>query len=113
MKATVFLAFGCVWAQLQGCLQPAPSPKPCQKPKILAAHRHIFSVNALTQHEHRRQILDRTFPGFNSVNKKNGANFHSRRSPVPPLVLKTYFLAFLAGPVGTVAMVCKIRLEIL
>jgi soluble lytic murein transglycosylase len=27
--------------------KPAPSPKPRQKPKILAAHRYIFSVNAL------------------------------------------------------------------
>ena len=28
-------------------MEPAPSPKPCQKPKILAAQRYIFSVNAL------------------------------------------------------------------
>jgi len=42
----VFLAFGCVSAQLQVAMEPAPSPKPCQKPKILAAHRYIFSVNA-------------------------------------------------------------------
>jgi hypothetical protein len=28
-------------------MEPAPSPKPCQKPKILAAPRYIFSVNAL------------------------------------------------------------------
>jgi hypothetical protein len=27
--------------------KPAPSPKPRQKPKFLAAHRYIFSVNAL------------------------------------------------------------------
>ncbi|MEI6078786.1 MAG: hypothetical protein WCS94_24640, partial [Verrucomicrobiota bacterium] len=27
--------------------KPAPSLKPRQKPKILAAHRYIFSVNAL------------------------------------------------------------------
>ena len=29
-------------------MEPVPSPKPCQKPKILAAHRYIFSVNALS-----------------------------------------------------------------
>jgi uncharacterized membrane protein len=40
------LVFGFVSAQLQGVLQPAPSPKPRQKPKILAAQRYIFSVNA-------------------------------------------------------------------
>jgi hypothetical protein len=27
--------------------KPAPSPKPRQKSKILAAHRYIISVNAL------------------------------------------------------------------
>jgi hypothetical protein len=27
--------------------KPAPSLKPRQKPKILTAHRYIFSVNAL------------------------------------------------------------------
>jgi hypothetical protein len=41
------LAFGRVSAQLQGNDVPAPSPKPCQKPKILTAQRYIFSVNAL------------------------------------------------------------------
>jgi hypothetical protein len=28
-------------------VEPAPSPQPGQKPKILAARRYIFSVNAL------------------------------------------------------------------
>src|SRR5437868_7057811 len=32
----VFLVFGFVSAQLQGFAKPAPSPKPRQKPKILA-----------------------------------------------------------------------------
>jgi hypothetical protein len=36
-----WLRFGSV----TGFIKPAPSPKPRQKPKILAAHRHIFSVN--------------------------------------------------------------------
>jgi hypothetical protein len=31
-------------------MEPAPSPKPRQKLKILTAHRHIFSVNALLPH---------------------------------------------------------------
>jgi hypothetical protein len=39
-----WLRFGSV----TGFFKPAPSPKPRQKPKILAAHRYIFSVNALT-----------------------------------------------------------------
>jgi hypothetical protein len=51
LRAAVFLAFGFIHAQflaqLQGSFEPAPSPKPRQKPKILAAHRYIFSVNAL------------------------------------------------------------------
>ena len=38
-----WLRFGSV----TGLFKPAPSPKPRQKPKILAAHRYIFSVNAL------------------------------------------------------------------
>ncbi len=46
-RAAVFLAAGCVSAQLQGTEGHVPSPKPCQQPKIFAAHRHIFSVNAL------------------------------------------------------------------
>jgi hypothetical protein len=39
-----WLRFGSV----TGFFKPAPSPKPRQKPKIPAAHRYIFSVNALT-----------------------------------------------------------------
>jgi len=38
-----WLCFGSV----TGFFKPAPSPKPRQKPKILAAHRYIFYVNAL------------------------------------------------------------------
>src|SRR6185437_10891310 len=37
-----WLRFGSV----TGFFKPAPSPKPRQNPKILAAHRYIFSVNA-------------------------------------------------------------------
>jgi len=32
-------------------VEPAPSPKPCQKPKILAAQGYIFSFNALIKKE--------------------------------------------------------------
>ncbi len=36
-----------------GCpMEPAPSPKPRQKPKILAAQHYIFSVNALAVKRH-------------------------------------------------------------
>jgi hypothetical protein len=35
------------FGSVTGFFKPAPSPKPCQKPKTLAAHRYIFSVNAL------------------------------------------------------------------
>jgi hypothetical protein len=35
------------FGSVTGFCKPAPSPKPRQPPKILAAHRHIFSVNAL------------------------------------------------------------------
>jgi len=38
-----WLRFGSV----TGFFKPAPSPKPRPKSKILAAHRHIISVNAL------------------------------------------------------------------
>jgi hypothetical protein len=47
LRETVFWVFGGILAQLQVLLQPAPSPKPCQKPKILVSPRYIFSVNAL------------------------------------------------------------------
>ena len=46
-KTAVFLASGFVSAPLQGADGHALSPNPRQKPKILAAHRYIFSVNAL------------------------------------------------------------------
>jgi hypothetical protein len=39
-----WLRFGLV----TGFFKPAPSPKPRQKPKILAAPRYIFAINALT-----------------------------------------------------------------
>jgi hypothetical protein len=41
--------------------KPAPSPKPRQKPKILAAHRYIFSVNALAIE--RAEVLAGTVVG--------------------------------------------------
>jgi hypothetical protein len=45
------------FGSVTGIFKPAPSPKPCQKPKILAAHRYIFSVNALA-----KNILSRAAP---------------------------------------------------
>jgi len=41
------LVFVFVSAQLQGFSNLLLPPKPRQKPKILAAHRYIISVNAL------------------------------------------------------------------
>ena len=66
-ETTVFLVFGFVSAQFDfpsparriprgvdtlarmavRVFKPAPSLKPRQKPKILVAHRYLFSVNAL------------------------------------------------------------------
>ena len=49
------------WLRLRsvaGFLKPALSLKPRQKPKILAAHRYIFSVNALAL----RQCFDNVQP---------------------------------------------------
>ena len=43
----VFLGFGFVSAQSQGCFEPVPSPKPCQNPKILAPNGHNISLKAL------------------------------------------------------------------
>ena len=43
----VFLGFGFVSAQLQGCFEPAPSPKPRQNPNILAPNGHNISLKAL------------------------------------------------------------------
>jgi hypothetical protein len=36
------------FGSVTGFFKPVPLPKPRQKPKILAAHRYIFSVNALS-----------------------------------------------------------------
>ena len=41
------LGFWLRFGSVAGFFKPAPSPKPRQKPKILAVHRYIFSVNAL------------------------------------------------------------------
>jgi len=46
LEKAVFLAFGFVSAQSQGLLKPAPSPKPRQKPKILAPNGYIIFSNA-------------------------------------------------------------------
>jgi hypothetical protein len=35
------------FSSVAGLFKPTPSPKPRQNPKILAAHRYIFCVNAL------------------------------------------------------------------
>jgi hypothetical protein len=35
------------FGSVTGVCNHAPSPKPCQKPKTLAPHRYIISVNAL------------------------------------------------------------------
>jgi len=41
LETAVFLVFGFVSAQLK-VFKPAPSLKPRQKTKILAAHRYLF-----------------------------------------------------------------------
>src|SRR6185312_17241842 len=55
-----WLRFGSV----TGFFKPAPSPKPRQKPKILAPHRYIFSVNALKSHCERVSTSPAQSPGF-------------------------------------------------
>jgi hypothetical protein len=46
-QEAVFLGFGFVSAQSQGCSEPAPSPKPRQNPKILAPKG--FSISSKAQ----------------------------------------------------------------
>jgi hypothetical protein len=41
------LGFWLRFRSVAGFFKPAPSRKPRHKPKILAVHRYIFSVNAL------------------------------------------------------------------
>jgi len=38
---------GLRFGSVTGFMEPAPSPKPCPRPKILAAQPYIFAVNAL------------------------------------------------------------------
>src|SRR5215469_7856879 len=47
LRGAVFLALGIVSARLQVAREHAPSPKLRPKPKILAPHRYMISVNAL------------------------------------------------------------------
>jgi hypothetical protein len=54
-----WLRFGSV----TGFFKPAPSPKPRQTPKILAAHRYIFSVNALDNENSNRDLCRSKFFG--------------------------------------------------
>jgi hypothetical protein len=44
------------FGSVTGFFKPAPSPKPRQKPKILAPHRYIFSVNALAIKPRRGEV---------------------------------------------------------
>jgi hypothetical protein len=44
-----FFGFWLRFGSVTGFFKPAPSSKPRQTPKILAAHRYIFSVNTLKQ----------------------------------------------------------------
>jgi len=73
-----WLRFGSV----TGLFKPAPSPKPRQKPKILAAHRYIFSVNALVEHTLEDEGYGKT------TNRKHPVNYfvsplsHSRQKSV-------------------------------
>jgi hypothetical protein len=60
------LGFWLRFGSITGFFKPAPSPKPRQKPKILAAHRYIFSVNALNHAPVFRAIL--------RMNTKTGLN---------------------------------------
>src|SRR6185312_13642837 len=53
-----WLRFGSV----TGFFKPAPSPKPRQKSKILAAHRYIISVNALALHRRRLRRSSKRLP---------------------------------------------------
>jgi hypothetical protein len=56
-----WLRFGSV----TGFFKPAPSPELRQKPKILAADRYIFSVNALAKRRgHRRKVTVAAQFGF-------------------------------------------------
>jgi hypothetical protein len=48
------LGFWLRFGSVTGFFKPAPSPKPRQKPKILAAHRYIFSVNALNPNGNKK-----------------------------------------------------------
>ena len=47
LRDSGLLGFWHRFGSVTGFFKPAPSPKPRQKPKILAAHYYIFSVNAL------------------------------------------------------------------
>jgi len=47
LQKAVFSVFGFVSVQSQGSLEPAPSPKPHQKPKILAPNGYIIFSKAL------------------------------------------------------------------
>src|SRR5258708_23742237 len=71
----VFLGFGFVSAQSQGCYEPAPSPKPRQNPKILAPNGYSIFSNALTA----ARLARLPFHGFaNPGSSQRFSIFHLR-----------------------------------
>jgi hypothetical protein len=68
------LGFWLHFRSVTGFFKPAPSRKPRHKPKILAAHHYIFSVNALiTGLEGLQSRKSQDVPG--------GANVWASRQP--------------------------------
>src|SRR6185437_21585 len=64
--------------------KPAPSPKPRQKSKILAAHRYIFSVNAPKPSKPAHTIVEEPpFDQSDFIKKNPGIDLDNASPPLP------------------------------
>jgi hypothetical protein len=101
LTAARIFGFRLRFSFVTGFFKPAPSPKPRPKPKILAAHRYIFSVNALINlpygQESRRDINRQERRDFDTSPRPRSRRRGRRRTVA--LVADAYGLVMTTYPV--------------
>jgi|SRR5882724_1479155 len=90
------------FGSVTGFFKPAPSPKPRQNPKILAAHRYIFSVNALAVMKRTivcvRRVGAFLLFGLVAINRASAATSQTLIAPYHGIAVRNVF--DLRAPVG-------------
>ncbi len=97
MKQTESGLFG-IWLRfgsVTGFFKPAPSPKPRQIPKILAAHRYIFSVNALDYVDERGLKIKMSKRSYclSAGSSFFGGFFFSRQAEMSEMIMEIKMMA--------------------